>query len=99
MTPDVTPSVLPSVNPPNATLPAKNPETLFVMLNAKGRNYNTIFYYQRISNLHFIYMHIFTLFRPDCQIMCPEKACEAEDCPKCVTVCKSPHCVTHCQVK
>jgi hypothetical protein len=30
--------------------------------------------------------------------MCPEKACEMEDCPKCVTVCKSPHCVTHCQV-
>jgi len=21
------------------------------------------------------------------------------DCPKCVTVCKQPHCVTHCQVK
>ena len=20
------------------------------------------------------------------------------DCPKCVTVCKQPHCVTHCQV-
>jgi hypothetical protein len=29
--------------------------------------------------------------------MCPDKACEAEDCPKCVTICKPPHCVTHCQ--
>ena len=32
------------------------------------------------------------------QIKCPDKACEAEDCPKCVTICKQPHCVTHCQV-
>ncbi len=31
--------------------------------------------------------------------MCPDKACEAEDCPKCVTICKPPHCVTHCQVE
>ena len=32
------------------------------------------------------------------KIKCPDKACEAEDCPKCVTICKQPHCVTHCQV-
>merc|ERR1712032_58160 len=25
------------------------------------------------------------------------KGCEMFDCPKCVTVCKQPHCVTHCQ--
>jgi len=36
--------------------------------------------------------------RPDCSIMCPDKACEFNDCPKCVTICKPPHCVTHCQV-
>ncbi len=30
--------------------------------------------------------------------MCPDKACEMDDCPKCVTICKEPHCVTHCQV-
>jgi hypothetical protein len=29
--------------------------------------------------------------------MCPDKACEMTDCPKCVNVCKTPHCVTHCQ--
>ena len=32
------------------------------------------------------------------QIKCPDKGCEMFDCPKCVTVCKAPHCVTHCQV-
>merc|ERR1712151_1263449 len=29
--------------------------------------------------------------------MGPDKGCEMFDCPKCVTVCKQPHCVTHCQ--
>jgi hypothetical protein len=32
------------------------------------------------------------------EIKCPDKGCEMFDCPKCVTVCKQPHCVTHCQV-
>ena len=35
--------------------------------------------------------------KPECEIKCPDKGYEALDCPKCVTVCKQPHCVTHCQ--
>jgi len=62
------------------------------MLNVKG------IIIRLINSLWSILSHIDCLYRPDCQIMCPEKACEMEDCPKCVTVCKSPHCVTHCQV-
>jgi hypothetical protein len=29
----------------------------------------------------------FYLFRPDCRPMCPDKACELMDCPKCLNVC------------
>merc|ERR1711957_1003196 len=35
--------------------------------------------------------------KPEGEIKCPDKGCEMFDCPKCVTVCKQPHCVTHCQ--
>ena len=35
--------------------------------------------------------------KPECEIKCPDRGCEGLDCPKCVTVCKQPHCVTHCQ--
>merc|ERR1712034_77848 len=33
--------------------------------------------------------------KPICEIKCPDKGCSDIDCPKCVTVCKQPHCVTH----
>lgn len=36
--------------------------------------------------------------KPDCKIWCPDKACESQDCPKCINSCQQPHCVTHCQV-
>ena len=35
--------------------------------------------------------------KPECEIKCPDRGCAGLDCPKCVTVCKQPHCVTHCQ--
>lgn len=36
--------------------------------------------------------------KPECEIRC-EDSCEAGDCPECVTVCKQPHCVVHCQAE
>ena len=45
---------------------------------------------------NFKILEILFIKRPDCTPMCPDKACEMTDCPKCVNVCKAPHCVTHC---
>ena len=66
------------------------------MLNVKGKfNKLIISKYTIIFNKFFKNNTIINL-RPDCRPMCPDKACELMDCPKCVNVCNPPHCVTHC---
>ena len=34
----------------------------------------------------------------ECDIKCPDNACEAIDCPKCINSCKDPVCITKCEV-
>ena len=88
---DVMLFVLQFVNHQNAIHHVKNQKQLFAMLNAKG---NII---QKLNLKHnFPILEILFIKRPDCTPMCPDKACEMTDCPKCVNVCKAPHCVTHC---